>query len=202
MDNKLYLNLGSGDLPIEGALNIDIVKNEWTDEVVDLSTFPWKWKDDSVDGIYMIHSLEHFADCFAVLSECKRILKKGAFLYIQVPHSSSCSALGNIGHYRAFSYDAFNDFLCRPYYIFKQRSFECKINRIFWWHLPVNHSHPFVKFKVDKPLSSRPFLYRLLIIPARIFIQKAIDFSPHAFERFWCYLIGGADEMVWKGIKL
>ena len=82
MDNKLFLNLGCGELPIKDCVNVDIKPMKHVDKVVDLSKLPWPWPDSSFDGIYMIHSLEHFINPLEIINECHRILKPGGgFLY-------------------------------------------------------------------------------------------------------------------------
>ncbi|MBI3576824.1 class I SAM-dependent methyltransferase [Candidatus Gottesmanbacteria bacterium] len=176
---QLILNLGSGTYPMAHAINVDIQKTAGVDMAIDLTRFPWKWKNDSVDGIYMIHVLEHFEDIKKVISECHRMLKKGGFLFLAVPHSSAAGGIGCIGHYRTFSYYTFNDYLCRDFYLFKKTLFRSVHQRIIWLH-PTN------------------VLERAISMP----IQFLIDLAPRFFERIWCYYVGGAAEVQWKGLKV
>jgi SAM-dependent methyltransferase len=203
MKDKIFLNLGCGELPIKDAANIDLCKGEYADEVVDLRVFPWPWQDESVDGIYMIHFIEHFPNAteIKIIKECHRILKKGGFLYLQVPHSSSCPMIGFISHYRTFSFNTFEEYLCRATYLYDKPLFKSELCRVIWWGLPRNKKHPYVKFNIDKPATARPFLYPFIRLLSWV-IQPLIDLSPMAFERFWCYYVGGADEIVWKGIRV
>jgi len=198
----MILNLGCGDLPIKDAINVDVVKGKYVEVVCCLNKTPWQWSDNSVDGIYMIHSLEHFEDIYAVLKECHRILKKGGFLYVQVPHSSGCAGIGSLGHCRTFHYHALSDVLCRSSYLFTQALFKEKLAEIRWWNIPRNKKHPYIKFATEKKDSAYPKLYKLMIIPLSWLIQKLINISPVTFERFWCYWVGGADEVVWMGEKI
>lgn len=39
---KIILNLGCGDLPIKGAINVDTKLGEYVDKVVDLRLLPWE----------------------------------------------------------------------------------------------------------------------------------------------------------------
>lgn len=197
----VYLNLGCGTRPVKDALNVDIMPGEYVDKVVDLRTFPWPWTDESVDGIYMMHSIEHFEDIFKVIKECYRILKTGGFFYIQAPHASNCSSLGNLGHYKVFGVRTMRDFVCNNYYIFGKPLFKEEIARISWLHLPYNNKHPYLKFKKEYPEENYCFMHKV----ARVFaysIQKLIDKDPDTFERGWCYWVGGAHEIIWKGIKV
>lgn len=176
---QIILNLGSGTLPMANAINVDVRKIPGVDMVVDLTSFPWKWKNNSIDGIYMFHVLEHFEDTKKIISECHRILKKGGFLYLAVPHSSAAGGIGCIGHYRTFSYYTFNDYLCRDFYLFKKALFQVIHQRIIWLH-PTNN----IEYIISMP------------------IQFLIDRAPRFFERIWCYYVGGAAEVQWKGIKI
>jgi len=176
---QIILNLGSGMHPMPNAINVDMRMIPGVDMVVNLTRFPWRWKTASVDGIYMFHVLEHFEDTKKIITECHRILRKGGFLYLAVPHSSNASNIGCMGHYRTFSYHTFNDYLCQDFYLFNKALFTCVHRSIIWLH-PTN------------PLE------RLLAYP----IQFLINQAPRFFERIWCYYVGGATEVQWKGIKL
>jgi len=193
MDNKLFLNLGCGELPIKDCVNVDIKPMKHIDKVVDLSKLSWPWPDSSVDGIYMIHSLEHFINPLEIINECHRILKPGGFLYLQVPHSSLVTGIGNIQHYRTFSIELGS---------LINGKFEEVLKEIRWWGYPRNRKHPYVTFTVENKASSHPIIYMFLIRPISFIIQSLINLNPNLFERIWCYYVGGADEVVYKGIKI
>ena len=114
---ETILNFGSGKRRIEGAINIDI--KEPADMITDLTKLPYLWQDNSIDGIYMFHFLEHTPDSRAILWECHRILKPNGFLHITVPHSSSMSGVGCLLHFRTFSYNSLKDYLSIHYKLFK-----------------------------------------------------------------------------------
>lgn len=141
------LNLGGGDSPIAGAINIDISLGDHIDQIIDLRKIPWPWNNDEIDGIYMIHCLEHFPDRIAIFKRCWRILKTGGFLYIQVPHASSVYALTDLGHYTAFSINTFTQLEGTGY--FKDCLFRTEFFRIFWLFQAHNHKHPYVPFELD-----------------------------------------------------
>lgn len=98
----MKLNLGCGKDLRRGYLNVDFFDlpelPSQAFQKVDLSTFPWPWKDSSVDEVLMIDFLEHFpyAQTEVILRESNRVLKKGGLVDIQVPDFSVC-ALAALG---------------------------------------------------------------------------------------------------------
>lgn len=182
---QFILNLGCGNNKIKGALNVDIT--DTADWKVDLSKFPWVWADESVDGIYMVHVLEHFPDPVKVINECYRVLKKGGFLYIIVPHSSSAMSIGCMGHYRTYSYDTLRDYLSRPFYLFKDKKFDTVYQKLSWWY--------------DRPVQNVPKWMLCIIMPMNVVINFFAKLSPQICENFWCFWVGGMKEVTWRGIK-
>lgn len=81
---KLYLNLGAGGHKLPGFVNVDI--DPGADVQHDL-TRDLPWNDDSVDGIYSEHFIEHIAqkDGLQLLRECRRVLIPGGRLRIATP---------------------------------------------------------------------------------------------------------------------
>ncbi len=83
----IKINLGSGDRPIEGFINVDardIPGIEFPNtRVEDLSQF----QDDYADYIYACHILEHLPrdSTFSTLCEWNRVLKPGGILRVAVP---------------------------------------------------------------------------------------------------------------------
>ena len=187
----MILNLCSGNTPIQNAVNIDNTNGYYTDEIIDLDITPWKWEDNSVDGIYMIHALEHFKDRNKILSECRRILKVGGFLYIRVPHCSSACALSNLYHYTAFASDTMNNLT----------GFRVKSSKIYYLSQKYTEKETGIQFVLDMDETTHPVL-RTLVYPFACIVQWLIDLSPALFERFWCFYAGGAEEVVFKLEKL
>ena len=181
----LILNLGAGDNLISGATNVDCMAWSGIDEVVDLTVLPWKWSNNSVDKIYMIHTLEHFENPKAILSECHRILKVGGILEIIVPHSSSIPAVGCLGHYRTFSHGTLDAYLCREFYMFKTKMFETISQEIRWW-------------------SGRPYpgIPTWILRSINYVVNRMIKLSPVAYENLWWPLTGGAREVRYVGRKV
>jgi len=96
------LNLGCGDRFLPGYLNVD--KFGEPDLRWDLETFPWPWRDDSVEHVVMSHVLEHLGatpDVFmGIMRELYRVCRDGAKLTIAVPHPRHDNFFGDPTHVR------------------------------------------------------------------------------------------------------
>jgi SAM-dependent methyltransferase len=186
----MLLNLGCGNHILKDCINVDVSPYPGVDEVVDLSAPHWHWEDNSIDGIYANHIIEHFLDPKPFLLECHRILKKGGFLRIKVPHSSNISAVGCLGHYRTFSYDTLNDYLGRDFYYLGTQKFYTVSQKLLWWYECED-----IQGELPKPV-----LWVIKILNP--IINYVIALSPRIAENTWVYLIGGFREVIWEGVKL
>ncbi len=74
------LNLGSGNFPKDGYINVDLYPHLSPDVVHDLEVFPYPFKDSSFDLIEVNHCLEHLSNPFRVMKEIHRIGKDGALV--------------------------------------------------------------------------------------------------------------------------
>jgi predicted SAM-dependent methyltransferase len=192
----MILNLGAGEKLVEGAVNVDITPGEGIDQIVDLTQFPYPWEDNSIDGIHLSHILEHFPDQVPVIKECYRILKKGGFFRVVVPHCSSLSSVGCMGHYRTYCADTLYRYLDThsriDQYMFRDVSFKTRYYYLNWvWEEAA------VTGFLNFPKWSRPILPLINKIN-----NKLINKSHRMFERFWWPLVGGASEVVWEGEKI
>jgi hypothetical protein len=99
----LRLNLGSGQNPVAGYLNVD--KFGAPDLHCDLESFPWPWADDSVEEVLLTHVLEHLggdpAVFIGVMQQLHRICRNGALVRIRVPHPRHDHFLTDPTHVRA-----------------------------------------------------------------------------------------------------
>lgn len=107
---KTYLNLGCGLKKALGPewINVDAYASCDPDLVWDLNKTPFPWKTNSIDHIYMSHSLEHVKEWWPCFTECARILKPGALMEIRVPDESSRTALTYRDHFHVFSRISFH----------------------------------------------------------------------------------------------
>ena len=185
-----YLNLGCGLNTRCDSVNVDVLRYPGIDKVYNLTKFPWPWEDQSVDGIYASHVIEHFKDQKQFNMECYRILKPGGFLRINAPHSSSAAAIGCMGHYRTYSYATFQDYLSRDFYMFDVKRFDTVEQKLLWWY-----EKPDTYRNLPKPV----FVIIRIINPIINFFARL---SPRICENVWCYWVGGFREVIWKGVKV
>lgn len=68
-------------------INVDLNNKFWKiDTELDMNIFPYPWKNDSIDYIYISHTLEHLDFPENAMKEFNRILKKGGTLEIISPY--------------------------------------------------------------------------------------------------------------------
>ena len=183
------LNLGCGKKIKNHVINVDVMPYPRVDEVLDLSYFPWPWKDNSIDGIHASHIMEHFPDQFDFIMECHRVLKPGGFLRIVGPHSSCITSVGCLGHYRTYAYSTFDDYLSNPFYLFKDPLFKTTEMQLRWWHEEIDAEGNFPRW---------------MIAPIKVvdlIMNWIIALSPRLFENVFCSFIQ-CREVIWQGVKL
>ena len=85
--NKTFLNVGCGPYPEPGFINLDYGWHPQIDICWDIAGKPYPLKDNSLEGIFTEHCLEHisFDSCLENLKEFYRLLKPGGTLRIIVP---------------------------------------------------------------------------------------------------------------------
>lgn len=165
----IRLNLGSGRKKLEGYVNVDIEKAFAPDLVWDLNKTPYPFKENEVEEVVMEHCLEHLEDHRKVLAELRRICKPNAVLHIRVPHYSM--AFYHPFHKTAWSTAAF---FFEPY----DQWFEVRKRGLKWLRYGWRQRKLYYPFFLASPLID--FLANL-----------CVDFC----ERFWCYLVGGFEEI-------
>ncbi len=101
------LNLGSGLTPIPGFVNLDYFFP--ADVKHDLNNHPYPFKDGEFDLILATNVMEHLKDDAKFLKECHRILRKGGYLVISVPHQNGMWAC-NPEHKRPYTWSWFEFF--------------------------------------------------------------------------------------------
>jgi SAM-dependent methyltransferase len=151
----VMLNLGSGGYEKKGWINHDQTKSKDVQVVHDLNRFPYPFKNESIDVIYMSHVLEHLDNPVKVLNELHRIIKKSGLIIIRVPHYSGNSSWIDITHsrpYSALTLRSVNDAKwCRLYGLKKFTKVESRLG--FWkrWFYPWNY--------IIEPLANLQVIY-------------------------------------------
>lgn len=115
-EEPLRLQLGSGQSPQQGYINIDINPYEGVDLVYDLDKIPWPFEDSSVDEILALDVLEHLAplgramgqyNIVGVLTEVYRVLKPGGVLKARIPTTDGPGAWQDPTHITYWNMNTF-----------------------------------------------------------------------------------------------
>ena len=102
----MKIDIGCGMNKKEGHIGVDIMQffdkdgKELVDMVMDVSSAPWPWADDSVDEVNASHFIEHLKPEGRIhfVNELQRVLKKGGKCFLAVPHWCSTRAYGDLTH--------------------------------------------------------------------------------------------------------
>lgn len=114
----IKVNLGSGNDPLPGHVNVDMLERDDVDVVHNLMNFPYPFESESashIKAIDVIEHLDHYTDdkqpaIMAFMRECHRILAPGGELYIQTPSWDSELFKIDITHVRGFHAKSFDFF--------------------------------------------------------------------------------------------
>ncbi len=174
----MKIHIGCGNNKRKGFYGIDIKQYGNVDLVANLNKkLPL---DDSVtDHIIMPCILEHLKNWDRVMQEMHRISKHKGIIEIWIPHFSNMQTWADLQHYRGGSYFMFHEPKQEKYW---QRSrFNILERRI----LIEGREYPFEKVKTR-------WHYPFKIL------EHIANKYPYAFERLWCYWIGGAEGLYFK----
>lgn len=107
----LVVNLGAGNSPIPGTISLDYPK--WNAESDSLP-----FEDNSLDGIYAFHFLEHLSGVHVIklLADMQRKLKIGGVATFGTPHRLGSMAYHDLDHKTFWSEDTFKNLFKNPYY--------------------------------------------------------------------------------------
>jgi len=112
----VILDVGCGNLKRRGSLGIDIIPASAVDVLADV-TRGLPFADNSVDGVYMTHFLEHVTALVPLMEEIWRACKPNAWVYIRGPHAScSLATWKDPTHVRPLSLETFRYFHHHHYY--------------------------------------------------------------------------------------
>ncbi len=110
LNARRIANLGSGEHPIEGMVNVDLFATQ-TDVRHDLNQRPYPFPDDSFDEIYAWNVIEHLDDVIGTMHEIHRIGTDGCVVHIRVPHFRSACLYEDLTHRRGFAWRSFDIFI-------------------------------------------------------------------------------------------
>lgn len=108
--NSTVLNLGCGNKPIAGAVNLDVCDSVEADVVHDLNEHPWPFGDNSFTEIHAYDVIEHLDDVVLVMEELHRVARHRAKIQITVPHFSCANAYTDPTHRHFFGIQSFSYF--------------------------------------------------------------------------------------------
>ena len=84
---KVLLNVGCGILPVKEFINLDFYWHPEIDVCWDITKKKYPFKDETIEGIYTEHCLEHipYEKCLENFKEFYRLLKKDSTLRVILP---------------------------------------------------------------------------------------------------------------------
>lgn len=107
----MKINLGAGDVKLEGYLTVDYDSNTNPHYQLDIEKEPLPFEDDTVETVVAHHILEHLGEgYFHVLKEIYRVCKHGAIVDIRVPHPRHDAFLADPTHRRPITIVGFQLF--------------------------------------------------------------------------------------------
>lgn len=112
-NNEIYLDLGCGDNKKEEFyIGVDVDKYNQNDIQLDLRFNKLPFDDNSVDGVYASHFLEHltFEENIHLFNEVYRVLKPEKIFEIVVPHGQSYAGMVDLSHKTFWTEDSFGYF--------------------------------------------------------------------------------------------
>lgn len=181
MNTSRKLNVGSGEFPKDGFLNLDYYSISAPDVSHDLNQMPYPFEDNYFELVEADHVLEHLMDPFKVMAEFYRICADGATIHVRVPHFSR--GFTHADHKRGFD-------VTFPYYF--DPTFKAGYQRV-----------PLKVVRMRLTWFAQVYMKRTVMSAPLVFIAQAggavIDFfanlSPWLCSRVWCYWVGGFEEV-------
>ena len=177
------LNLGCGEFPKKGYINVDYYSVSKPDISHDLNVVPYPFKDNEFTFIEADHLLEHLSNPFAIMKELTRISKNAGTIKIKVPHFSR--GFTHPEHKRGFD-------VSFPLYFNKDfkggyQGVELRLKsmRLRWF------AQPYLKRQ------NMPYLTFLIASLLGKFLDSIANLHPYACSKIWCFWVGGFDEITY-----
>ena len=126
----MKLQLGCGKIPLNGYINLDIIKYPWVDVVCDLNKFPWPFSDSQFEEVYANSVLEHLDDTLRTMGEIHRILKPNGIFRGGVPWYNYAGAFGDPTHKQFFNFTTFRLFTGKGKYSYTDKTGIWKIKKL------------------------------------------------------------------------
>lgn len=98
----MKLNIGSGDEPLEGYVNLDAYPVAGVNVIHDLNAGRLPFADDTFQEIRAFFVLEHVTDPIFLIEDIYRVGKHGCTVTIAVPYWNSVCYAKDITHKRGF----------------------------------------------------------------------------------------------------
>ena len=177
------LNLGCGQYPREGFLNVDIDPLAQADLILDLDN-PESFKlfaPASFDLIIMDHVLEHLDDVFGTIVAVHRILEPGGRLEVRVPHFSR--GITHPQHRHGFDVtfpEYVNPRFTGGYIGVPLELVSMRLEYMIRWDLKAPFTSPW-QASILKQLNRG--------------LSSLANLQPYVCSRFWCYLVGGFEQI-------
>jgi ubiquinone/menaquinone biosynthesis C-methylase UbiE len=97
----MKINIGAGDVKLEGFVTLDYDEISNPDYQLDIEKDKFPFEDNTVETVVAHHILEHLGEgYFHCLKEIYRVCKHGAIVDIRVPHPRHDSFLADPTHRR------------------------------------------------------------------------------------------------------
>lgn len=188
MSNKL--NLGCGGFKKVGFVNVDWQPLVKPDVLHDLNNFPYPFEDNMFDVVEANHVLEHMDKVFLVMKEIHRILRPGGRLLLKVPHFSRGFTHAEHSHGFDVTFPLYfnRNFAKSGFFGVEFKLEKTKLRWIAFFNLMPSLGY------------SRITISLLSIL--NIIISFLANLSPNFCSRFWCYLVGGFEEIEFNFICL
>lgn len=182
------LNLSCGGHYWKGWINADYTDNFKHDIDINLNDLDIPLKSNSIDYIYSEHTLEHIKSDFPkLMMEFWRILKPHGIIEIRVPHFSHWSSSTALNHTRVFSINGFESLHNDISYPYLETGI--KLN-----HAPFKLISGKLRYQRNnnsmEVIVKKNFRYYFSIL-----ISKLANLNTNFCENFWCYWVGGFQQM-------
>jgi ubiquinone/menaquinone biosynthesis C-methylase UbiE len=113
-----------------GAINVDYNPKVNPDVVADFEK-PLPFKDNSVEEIQCIHTLEHIEDAVGLIEEMWRVCKPNAKIIVEVPYYKSSLAYCDLTHKHYFCESSFGHFTeGHPQNYYSRARFKVKVTKL------------------------------------------------------------------------